>query len=185
MKDKLVYLKDRLNDLSRRNRSIRMLKLYDKWSFDITSVNKVNPDSSSKILENIIEQNGNITLLKQDVNNEATLLLSNKLNSLYRNLKSIEEETGLYDLFVGYPYISGYMLDGTYIRAPLFLYPVKLEKAKVNGINWKLLFEDGEPQLNRPLFLAFKKYSGIDVTDTIYEEAEKYAKKHDFLNWIK
>lgn len=185
LKDKLVYLKDRLNDLSRRNRSIRMLKLYDKWSFDITLVNKVNPESSSKILERIMEQNGNISLLKQDVNNEASLILSNKLNSLYRNLKSIEEETGLYDLYVGYPYISGFMLDGTYIRAPLFLYPVKLEKTKANGVHWKLSFQDDEPQLNRTLFLAFKKYSGIDVTDSIYEEAEEFAKKHDFLNWIK
>ena len=44
MKDKLTSLKDRLNDLSRRNRSIRMLKRYDKWSFDLYDMTQIGKD---------------------------------------------------------------------------------------------------------------------------------------------
>ena len=184
MKQKLIHLKDRLNDLSRRNRSIRMLKLYDKWAFDISSINKLNQINPETILEKIVDQKGNVTLLKQDVNNEDSLILSNKLTTLYRNIKGIEEETGLYDLYVGYPYITGYMLDGTFIRAPLFLYPVKLEKTKASGIQWKLFLEEGDPQLNRTLFLAFKKFNVINVTEDIFDEAEEQAKTVNFLKWI-
>ncbi|WP_027410029.1 AAA domain-containing protein [Anoxybacteroides tepidamans] len=184
MKQKLVHLKDRLNDLSRRNRSIRMLKLYDKWAFDISSINKLNQMKPETILERIVDQKGNVTLVKQNVNNDDSLVLSSKLTTLYRNIKAIEEETGLYDLYVGYPYITGCMLDGTFIRAPLFLYPVKLEKTKASGTQWKLVLEEGEPQLNRTLFLALKKFNGINVTEDIFDQAEEQAKTIDFLKWI-
>lgn len=182
MKQKLVNYKDRLNDLSKRNRSIRMLKIYDKWAFDLNNIVNLNQDPL-KIIHRIVEQKGSVTLLKQDVNDEKTLLYSAKLNNLYRNLKAIEEETGLYDLYMGYPYITGNMLDGTYVRAPLFLYPVKLHKEKAGGIKWTLSMEDSEPQLNRTLFLALKKLSGINFTEDLFEEAEKISKQPDFLKW--
>lgn len=35
MKQELVHMRDKLNNISKRNRSIRLLKLYDKWSFDL------------------------------------------------------------------------------------------------------------------------------------------------------
>lgn len=184
MKQKLVHLKDRLNDLSKRNRSIRMLKLYDKWAFDIHSISKLKQADTETIIEKMMKQKGKALLLKQDLNNDDTLVLSNKINSLYRNIKGIEEETGLYDLFVGYPYITGTMLDGTFIRAPLFLYPVRLEKEKASGTQWQLDFNDGEIQLNRTLFLAFKKFSGISVPEQIFEEAEEQASSGNFLKWL-
>ncbi|OAS85992.1 AAA domain-containing protein [Metabacillus litoralis] len=189
MKQKLVQLKDRLNDLSKRNRSIRMLKLYDKWAFDLSSIDKLDQKTNANtVVERVIDQKGNVVLVKQDVNNNESLVQSGKLTSLYRNIKGIEEETGLYDLYVGYPFVSGCMLDGTYIRSPLFLYPVKLERERVNGTQWKLYVEEGEPQLNRTLILAFKKFSGLDIDDKIFDEAEEQAKSINFLKlitWLK
>ncbi|QGH33500.1 hypothetical protein GI584_05475 [Gracilibacillus salitolerans] len=44
MKDKLQVLSDRLNDISRSNRSIRLLKLYNKWTFDLSELTKVEKD---------------------------------------------------------------------------------------------------------------------------------------------
>ncbi|MFS0638169.1 AAA domain-containing protein [Mesobacillus foraminis] len=189
MKQKLVQLKDRLNDLSKRNRSIRMLKLYDKWAFDISSIDKLNEKITAEtVVERVVGQKGNVVLVKQDLSNKESLVQFGKLTSLYRNGKGIEEETGLYDLYVGYPFISGSMLDGTYIRAPLFLYPVKLERERVNGIQWKLEQGEGEPQLNRTLILAFKKFSGLDIDERIFDEAEELAKSVSFLKlitWLK
>lgn len=189
MKDKLTQLKDRLNDLSKRNRSIRTLKLYDKWAFDISSIDKLKQKVDAKtVVDRVVEGKGNVVLLKQDVSNDDSLALSGKLTSLFRNVKGIEEETGLYDLYVGYPYISGCMLDGTYVRAPLFLYPVKLEREKVNGMQWKLEVDEGEPQLNRTLILAFKKFSGLDIDEKIFDEAEEQARSINFLtliSWLK
>ncbi|MCQ6265131.1 AAA domain-containing protein [Fictibacillus sp. WQ 8-8] len=182
MKQKLINLKDRLNDLSKRNRSIRMLKIYDKWAFDLSNLLKLDKDPLD-VIKRVLEQKGNISLLKQDVNNDKTQLYSAKLNNLYRNMKAIEEETGLYDLYMGYPYITGNMLDGTYVRAPLFLYPVRLEKEKAGGTKWTLVLENEDPQLNRTLFLALKKLSGINFTEELYEEAVQESKTLDFLKW--
>lgn len=189
MKQKLFQLKDRLNDLSKRNRSIRMLKLYDKWAFDISSIDKLNQKMNAKtVIERLVDQKGHVVLVQQDVKNEESLVQSAKLTSLYRNIKGIEEEAGLYDLYVGYPFVSGCMLDGTYIRSPLFLYPVKLERERVNGTRWELYLEEGEPQLNRTLILAFKKFSGLDIDEKIFDEAEEQAKSINFLKlitWLK
>jgi len=67
MKQKLIQLKDRLNDLSKRNRSIRMLKLYDKWAFDISSIDHLNQKINAKtILDQVMDQKGNLVLVKQD-----------------------------------------------------------------------------------------------------------------------
>lgn len=184
MKEKLIQLKDRLNDVSKRNRSIRMLKLYDKWAFDISSINKIEEGSAKSLIEKIVAQSdGKAKLVKQNVRSDESLVLSKKLTSLYRNAKAIEEETGLYDMFVGFPYITGAMLDGTYIRAPLFLFPVRLEKEKAGGVQWNLMMEDSEPQLNRSLLLALKKLSGIDVPESLFDEAIEKAKDINFLSW--
>ncbi|WP_249870765.1 AAA domain-containing protein [Oceanobacillus saliphilus] len=184
MKEKLTVLKDRLNDLSRRNRSIRMLKSYNKWNFDISELVKLNRIPND-IIDAIIKNNSKIELLKQNINDETSLHLSGKLTTLYRNLKSIEDETGLYDLYLGYPFISGSMLDGTYVRAPLFLHPVKLERVKTHGTKWVLnTIEDSEPMLNRPLFLAMQKMSNLHVPDEMYDEAVEKSKEIDFLGWL-
>ncbi|MEH7237633.1 AAA domain-containing protein [Bacillus sp. JJ1562] len=184
MKEKLTILKDRLNDISRRNRSIRMLKVYNKWNFDLGEVAKINKNPQD-IVDAIIKNNNKIELVKQNVRDDESLNLSARLTTLYRNLKSIEDETGLYDLYIGYPFISGAMLDGTYIRAPLFLHPVKLERVKELGTKWVLHpMEDSEPMLNRPLFLAMQKMSNLYVPDEMYDEAVGQSIEMDFLGWL-
>jgi superfamily I DNA and/or RNA helicase len=184
MKDKLIALKDRLNDLSKRNRSLRMLKRYDKWAFDLNDLSRVGKDPNA-LIDSVAKQTVNQTLVKQDLDNEDTLVLSHKLTNLYRNLKSIEEETGLYDLFVGYPFVSGAMRDGTYIRAPLFLYPIRLEREKGLGTSWKLVSnKESEPQLNRTLFLAMKKLGDINLPEEVLERLEGLATSHDYKPWF-
>lgn len=187
MKEKMVLLRDRLNDLSRRNRSIRLLRLYNKWSFDISELSKVNKDAVS-LLKDVVAEKAN-TLVKQDPKNDEALVLSNKLQTLYRNVNAIEEETGLYDLYLGYPFISGSMRDGTYVRAPLFLYPVRLNRVKKHGVEWRLdPPTDEEPELNRSLFLALQKLSDFHVPEEMYDEAEKMARQinmGEWKNWLK
>ncbi|MGP4077442.1 AAA domain-containing protein [Halobacillus sp. K22] len=181
MKEKMVLLRDRLNDLSRRNRSIRMLKLYDKWTFDISELKKINVNPE-EYLRDLLDKKEK-TFVKQSHDQEEAMVLSKKLTTLFRNLNAIEEETGLYDLYAGYPFIDGTMTDGTYIRAPLFLYPVRLNKEKKHGVEWKVEpIPDETPQLNRSLFLALQKLSDLHVPELIYEEAEEKAASMDLEN---
>lgn len=161
-----------------------MLKVYNKWNFDLNDVGKINKNPQD-ILDTIIKNNNKVELVKQNVRDEESLNLSGKLTTLYRNLKAIEDETGLYDLYIGYPFLSGAMLDGTYIRAPLFLHSVKLERVKEHGTKWVLhSLEDSEPMLNRPLFLAMQKMSNLYVPDEMYDEATEQSTELDFLGWL-
>lgn len=148
MKDKLIHMRDKLNDISRRNRSIRLLKLYNKWSFDLTELDTLNRLSKERasvsVVEQIINQSKNeVILLKPTVSNETSMNLSRKLTDLYRNIKGIEDETGIHDFYLGFPFLSGMLSDGTFFQAPLFLYPLRLEKIMLthkNGYsNWMIV----------------------------------------------
>ncbi|MFS0864333.1 AAA domain-containing protein [Fredinandcohnia sp. 179-A 10B2 NHS] len=186
MKEKLIHMKDKLNDISRRNRSIRLLKLYNKWSFDLVNLDQVSePNTSSSIVEKIISQTtSEITILKPTLDNEESMVLSKKLTDLSRNLKGIEEESGIHDFYLGFPFISGTLTDGTFFQAPLFLYPIKLEKNNVKIQKWIIIVDEDGPQLNRTLFLAFKKLNGLSYTEDFFDQAAEVASEYSFDQWL-
>lgn len=185
MKKKLVYLKDKLNDLSMRNRSIRLMKLYKKWSIDLFQIQSFSEEGyAHKIVEKVITQKNKISLFKRDVENENVMSAFHILTTLNRNTKAIEEETGLHDFYLGYPFLSGAFLDGTYFRGPLFLYPVRLELNKNSGQEWVLEKDESEPQLNRSLFLALKKMNQMNFSEEMFEEASELATKGSFEDWV-
>ncbi|MBS4215012.1 AAA domain-containing protein [Neobacillus rhizophilus] len=189
MKDKLIHMRDKLNDISRRNRSIRLLKIYNKWSFDLTELDRLSILSKEKVSSTIVEQvikqsKREITLLKPSLDNEASMVIAKKLTDLYRNIKGIEEETGIHDFYLGFPFITGTLSDGTFFQAPLFLYPVRLEKNNVNSQKWVLKSDEGEPQINRTLFLAFKKMNNLNFSEEFFDQAAEMAAEYDFEKWL-
>ncbi|MEH7482196.1 AAA domain-containing protein [Neobacillus drentensis] len=189
MKDKLIHMRDKLNDISRRNRSIRLVKLYNKWSFDLTDLDAIAKLSKEKLSESIVEQVVNrskneLIFLKPTLDNDTSMAISKKLTDLYRNIKAIEDETGIHDFYLGYPFLSGTFSDGTFFQAPLFLYPVRLEKNNVNAQKWVLKFEEDGPQINRTLFLAFKKLNNLSFTEDFFEKAAEIAINYNLNEWI-
>jgi DNA replication protein DnaC len=189
MKDKLIHMRDKLNDISRRNRSIRLMKLYNKWSFDLTDLDNLSRLSKEKVSTAIVEQIANQTkndviLLKPTINNELSMSLSRKLTDLYRNIKGIEEETGIHDFYLGFPFLSGTLSDGTFFQAPLFLYPLRLEKNNVNAQKWVIKIDEGGPQINRTLFLAFKKLNNQTFTEDFFDQAAELATKYNYEEWL-
>ncbi|MRX73380.1 DUF4011 domain-containing protein [Bacillus lacus] len=186
MKEQLIHMRDKLNNISRSNRSIRLLKLYNKWSFDLTELDKISDEKvSTKIVEKIVNQSkSDITLFKPSMDNEDTMILSKKLTDLSRNMRGIEEETGVHDFYLGFPFISGTLQDGTFFQAPLFLYPIRLEKNNVVTQKWLVRLDEGEPQLNRTLFLAFKKLNNLSFTEDFFEKAAGLATTLNYDSWI-
>ncbi|WP_342045115.1 AAA domain-containing protein [Bacillus sp. OTU530] len=186
MKEKLGHMRDKLNDISKRNRSIRLLKLYNKWSFDLAELDKrLEEGLAEQIVKKILSSSKqDISVLYPKMSQEESLSISKKLTDLYRNMKGIEDESGVYDFYLGYPFVAGTMLDGTFFQAPLFLYPVRLEKENTDHQKWVLKRGEGESQINRTLFLAFKKVNGISFSDEWLEEASELALKQDFQQWV-
>ena len=182
-------MRDKLNDISKRNRSIRLLKLYNKWSFDLTELDNQNILLKEKVSSNIVEQiinqaKSEITLLKPTITNEPSMVLSKKLTDLFRNIKAIEEETGIHDFYLGFPFLSGTLYDGTFFQAPLFLYPIRLERNNVKSQKWVLKLDEGSPQINRTLFLAFKKLNNLTFTEEFFEKAAEVSTKYSYDEWL-
>ena len=128
MKDQLTNLRDRLTDLTRRNRSLRLLLLYNKWNLDLFELEKIQPGLGLKVITKVMSRYANIRLTDLLSDNEDELIINHRLKTLARNINEIEIEKGLLDLYVGYPFIKGRLLDETFIQAPIFLVPIRLEK---------------------------------------------------------
>ncbi|MFC7680346.1 AAA domain-containing protein [Paenibacillus sp. GCM10028914] len=187
MKDHLVHMRDKLNNINKRNRSIRLLKVYQKWSFDLATLDSIEAKVDAKtILKKVIEgkTHGKITLLQPSLDDEKSMILSNKLTDLHRQIKALEDETGVHDLYLGYPFLSGVLLDGTFIQAPLFLFPIRLEKDNSALQKWVLHVEEGDPQLNRTLFLALKKLNKLNFSEDIFDESVSVASSMNFAEII-
>lgn len=188
MKDQLIHMRDKLNNINKRNRSIRLLKIYQKWSFDLATLDTIGEakEDAQSILKKIIEkkEKGKISILQPSLDDDRSMSLSKKLTDLYRQIKALEDETGVHDLYLGYPFLSGVLLDGTFIQAPLFLFPIRLEKNNSMLQKWVIHVEEGDPQLNRTLFLALKKLNKLGFSEDIFEEAISVASSMDFAEII-
>lgn len=185
LRQKLILLKDRLSDLSMGNRSIRLLKVNHKWGLDLSRLDGVRgAGTTEQILEGVLSRRAKVPLLRITSDERRLMSLGHRLTTLYRNLRRIEEETGMYDLYLGYPFLSGNLSDGTFIQAPLFLYPVRLERRDASNRIWELHRGEGDPQLNRTLMLALRKFHRFHVSEAIYDEAEKQSVEGDIRGWV-
>ncbi|WP_186446615.1 AAA domain-containing protein [Neobacillus bataviensis] len=54
----------------------------------------------------------------------------------------------------------------------------------MNTQKWVLKLEEGEPQINRTLFLAFKKLNNLTFTEDFYDQAAEIAANFSFDEWI-
>ncbi|MEJ8554246.1 AAA domain-containing protein [Tepidibacter sp. Z1-5] len=187
MKEKLTLLRDNLSDLSNKNRSLRLIKLSDKWNFDLTNINKKqdNDNKVSKceeVLQKLLKESSKIELIN-DKTADAQIN-SHKLSSLYKNITLEEKEKGTYDLYIGYPFLTGRLKNNNFIQAPIFLFPVKL--CKNNGLKsgWYLEVEDNEEcKINKALLLALQKYNEGIIDNQIYEEVIEFPKEN-LETWI-
>ena len=88
---------------------------------------------------------------------------SQGLTYLMREINSTEKETGRYELYIGYPFVEGLFKDRTFVKAPLFLFPVKAFKI---GDDWYIEnIKDQNVMLNKVFILAFSKYNNIPLKD--------------------
>ena len=80
-----------------------------------------------------------------------------RITELKREIEDVEKETGRYELFIGYPFVFGTIQQGskkTVIKAPLLLFPVKIEVLDDGSID--LRRNEGERiKINPALIFAY------------------------------
>lgn len=112
-------------------------------------------------------------LLEEQI--EAMMSYSDHINYLLREINAVEKETGKYELYLGYPFVEGRCNDGSFVRAPLFMFPVKLEKV---SNRWQLSnMADQEILMNKVFIFAYAKFNDEKITDidTEYSNLEAFS----------
>ena len=90
-----------------------------------------------------------------------------KVNELKREIEEIEKETGRYELYIGYPFVFGSINQGaikTMIKAPLLLFPVKIEMRDETTVEIRLN-ESENIQLNRALIYAYAQAKKLNIEE--------------------
>lgn len=181
MKEMLSIYRDRLINLSTKNRTLLLKKLYRKIGFDLKNLEKINGSNfSHRLLELLAKRyNGKMKILSTP-KSEDEYRFYESLKSIYREANNIQKEKGSYDLYIGYPFVEGKFKDGTIVKAPLLLFPIKLKIE--NEEVFLSHVEDEYISINKTFILGFKKYNEIKLKD--FELEFEKLKSVDILSWI-
>lgn len=163
-----TYLR-RLTNLSGNNKSLLLLKLAATQDLDMHRLDYLCNQPSFVLINRLIAREKNIPLCQLvDSRNAANNEVSQQLKKIDRQSKTIREERGAEDLYVGWPFVHGKFMDGTPVRCPLIFIPVTLE---LKNNQWILGVRDGEPMtFNKSFLLAHAHYNKTAVSEELMEE---------------
>ncbi len=158
----------RLTNLSGRNRSLFLPRLYAEQFIDVHSFTFLKNRSSFSIIENLIAGKGSLLCAEVDSRMEANNVASKKLKVLQRTDRFLFEERGSRDLYIGWPFVHGKFLDGTLVRCPLLYFPAEL---KLEEGQWSLhLRSDVDLTFNKSFLLAYSFYNKVQPNEALLEE---------------
>ncbi len=90
-----------------------------------------------------------------------------KIRELKREVEEIEKETGRYELYIGYPFVFGSVNQGaskTLIKAPLLLFPVKIEIGEDDTVELRLNSAE-KIKINHALIYAYAQSKKLDIEE--------------------
>lgn len=111
-----------------------------------------------------------------------------KLKDLKREIEEIEKETGRYELYVGYPFVFGTLTQGfnkTAIKAPLMLFPVKIDIPDDNTVEISLN-EAEKIHINPALVFAYAqaKRINVDGLELEFDGIEQFKGVGDVIKYL-
>ena len=169
---------EKLRNTNKRNRSVLLKKIYIRHNFDLGSL---GAKDSGRVLAALLRRRP-VNILRDSVDTEDADVMRARLEKLAFNLSLIEGETGVHTGYLGFPFIQGHVRADFYVRGPLVLFPVSLERKRQpkNG-GWYLNPVDTSPSINGALVSAIRKKGEIDPPDdmedsfnAVMEEMEEY-----------
>ncbi len=161
------YLR-KLTNLSGNSRSIYLPRASSEQFIDLHQLSQLNGEKSFSIIEALIAGKKKMICPLVDTRMEASNEASKRIKRLHRLDQLIFEERGSKDLHIGWPYIRGKFLDGTFVRCPLLYIPVEI---KVEKNNWVIAQrEDADITFNKSFLLAYSFYNKIQIEDFLLDE---------------
>ncbi|MCY3022227.1 MAG: AAA domain-containing protein [Planctomycetota bacterium] len=163
----LKVFRDRLLNIDTRNPSLFLRRIVKQRSFDLAELGAEVLNRVYKAARN----SGDVLLVPDKDQSEQADEWRAHLTQLYRFADARTEETGLQELCCGLCWLEGNMDAQTFVRGPLLLVPAGLKlKREGKGQGWCLQFEkDVEPQVNRAILAATRKFRGFQAPDNLSE----------------
>ena len=110
------------------------------------------------------------------------------LTSLKREIEEFSKETGRYELYIGYPFVTGALSKDLIVKAPLLLFPCVIDIVDDTTVDIELK-HDETIQLNKVLMLAYAKEKRLNLDEMDLEFnlpiAGKFKSVNDVLNYLK
>ncbi len=112
-----------------------------------------------------------------------------KLKELKRETEEIEKESGRYEMFIGYPFVFGTLMQSgkkTLIKAPLLLFPVKIDITDESTV--EIRFNESEKiHINPALVFAYaqSKKINIDQLDLDFDTLSHFKSVSDIVEYLK
>ncbi len=158
IRGRLEQLRDRFVAVSLRSRSLRLRRTTRTGAFDLARLADEQPATLDALRGVLGNEDAAPTRLAPDSD-----ALDADIGRVARAAREEHMETGADNLAVGWPILEGACADGTWLRAPLLLYPVKLERTDTGRLCWALT-PRGLPEVNEPLIQAFVRLEGLRLS---------------------
>ncbi|MFW5841653.1 MAG: AAA domain-containing protein [Bacillota bacterium] len=151
--------KDRLTNISRRNRNLYTTRLSNRLGVDLTR--GVETAKLSSFIHEKTSHPLRLTYKKDASLSKEEETFYRHLTLLYRDLNRTQKDKGAYDLFIAYPFVLGKLEGEAFeVKAPLLFFPVILER---KGYDFYLkMNKEKDVLLNRDLLLANNKFNHFD-----------------------
>ena len=167
-----------LIDKSERNDIIRNIEMAKRGG-------KPEPDSA------VLDEAAQKKRARQRTEEEKRIIEAEvtKIKELKREIESIEQETGRNELYLGYPFVFGCITSGptkTLIKAPLLLFPVKIEIEDDYTVEIRLN-EAEKIHINHALVYAYAQAKRLRVEhlDLEYDTlASRFKTVSDVVNYL-
>ncbi|WP_162628075.1 AAA domain-containing protein [Arcticibacterium luteifluviistationis] len=122
--------------------------------------------NNQSIIESLISSKKSIHLCdKIDPRDGKSNAISLHLRKIWKTDKLLKEEKGAEDLYVGYPFVIGKLVDGTPIRCPLLFFPVNLV---LEANKWQLEKKDASISFNKTFLLAYSQFNKTFVDEEFF-----------------
>ena len=190
--NKLEEYQNKLLSLSKKNRCIRLGRLYKKHSFDLSELSKIGKE---KIINDIMQQlfsprKKPVRIILDSDNSNEAIRIRNNLQTLSRNIKQLEDETGSQYCYLGFPFLEGHINENDYIRGPILLFPISFVRKQSPKSGWYIEFLDQPPSYNRSLFKLLEINGNYQMPSDFESDLEElfeseYVETEFLVNLVK
>lgn len=161
---RLLELRDRFIQSTLSTRSLRLSRQTRNGCLDLSPLQRLaNPTFLKRLLQTLNQgiQNSPLPLCPLHPGEELKDF-ANHIATIAHAAREERLEAGTEDLAIGWLFLEGKSRAGTWIRAPLFLFPVDLSRSSTGRLSWEVSLRD-EIHLNEPFVEFLVREEGIRV----------------------